>query len=188
MKKRASHVDRPLALLVFVLVVCGALVFSSAAFGLLARGFGNITSVVFNHLILGIGIGVIALVVTSNIDYRRWRRFAPYIFVLALAATALVFVPQLGIEHGGGRRWIDLFGMSFQPSEALKLGAIIMAAAYFVAIRSNIQSLKYGLGGFLGIIAIPAVLLVLQPDIDSWHKHSKRVRYLYLLRRSMANT
>ncbi|OGG69567.1 hypothetical protein A3F27_00400 [Candidatus Kaiserbacteria bacterium RIFCSPHIGHO2_12_FULL_53_13] len=167
MKKRASHVDRPLALLVFVLVVCGALVFSSAAFGLLARGFGNITSVVFNHLILGIGIGVIALVVTSNIDYRRWRRFAPYIFVLALAATALVFVPQLGIEHGGGRRWIDLFGMSFQPSEALKLGAIIMAAAYFVAIRSNIQSLKYGLGGFLGIIAIPAVLLVLQPDIGT---------------------
>ncbi len=167
MKKQGAHIDRPLAFLIFVLVVGGCMVFASAAFGLLARGAGNISSVVFNHLVLGVGAGVVALLITSVLDYRYWRRLAPYLFALALTATALVFIPGIGFEHGGGKRWIDLGGITFQPAEALKLGAVIMAAAYFGTIRSNIESFRLGLGGFLGILALPAVLLVLQPDLGT---------------------
>src|SRR3990167_8386906 len=118
-----THVDRPLALILFILVALGALMFSSAAFGLLARGSGNISSVVFNHLVLGVGLGAIALFLASAINYRKWRVLAPYIYFLALAATALVFLPQIGAEYGGGRRWLHLFGGSFQPAGTLKNGA-----------------------------------------------------------------
>lgn len=143
------------------------MIFVSAAFGLLARGAGNISSVVFNHLVLGIGMGVIALAIGSTIDYRKWRRFAPYLFTLAVGATALVFLPGIGFEHGGGRRWLDLGGITLQPSEALKLAAVIMAAAYFGTIRGSIQSLRLGLGGFIGILAVPAAILILQPDLGT---------------------
>jgi len=164
---RRTHIDKTLALLIALLVLGGSLIFASAAFGLLARGTSGMTSVVFNHLVLGIGAGIVALLFTSAIDHTLWRRFAPYLFVAAILGTALVFVPHLGASMGGGRRWIVLFHVSFQPSEALKITGVIMAAAYFSSVKSRVNSLLYGLGGFLGIIAAPAVLLVLQPDIGT---------------------
>lgn len=161
------HVDRPLALLIAILVLAGGMIFASAAFGLLARGSVNISSVAFNHLALGIGLGLLALVIGSHLDYSLWRRFAPHIFVLALLATAAVFIPSLGIEHGGGRRWLDIAGFSFQPSEVLKLASIMIAAAYFTAVRAKIGDLRFGLGGLLLILAGPVVLLILQPDLGT---------------------
>lgn len=154
-------------MLIALLVVGGALVFSSAAFGLLARGFPGVSSAVFSHVVFGIGGGVIALLITYSIDYRTWRRFAPYLFGAAIIATALVFLPHVGFSHGGGRRWIILLGMSFQPSETLKIGIIILGAAYFAALKSRVGTFSWGLGGFLGILALPALILVLQPDIGT---------------------
>ena len=87
--------------------------------------------------------------------------------MLALIATALVFVPQIGLEHGGGKRWLNIFGISFQPSEALKLGVIMVAAAYFTAIRPRMESARYALVGLVAILALPTILLVMQPDIGT---------------------
>lgn len=167
MSKQRTHIDKPLALLLLALVLCGALIFASAAFGLLARGSENISSVVFNHLVLGVGAGIAALLFTSAVHYRHWRSWAPYIYAFALIATAMVFIPHVGMEFGGGRRWINLLGVSFQPAEALKIGAIIFAAAYFASVHPRIRSLHYGLGGLLGILAIPSAILILQPDIGT---------------------
>lgn len=168
-KMRASYrsVDKLLAILIAVLVGLGSLIFASAAFGLLARGQGGMSSVVFNHLVLGVGAGLILLAILSHIDYRRWRPVAPYLFALALLATALVFVPHIGAMHGGGRRWISIAGFSMQPSEALKLAGVMMAAWYFSSVRGRIASFRYGLGGLCAILALPVVLLVLQPDIGT---------------------
>lgn len=166
MRKRL-HIDRPLALLLAILVVGGALMFASAAFGLLARGASGMSSVVFNHLVLGVGVGIAALLFTATFDYHHWRKFAPYLFALAVLATTLVFVPHIGASHGGGRRWIILFGISAQPSEALKLGGVIMAATYFSFVRDGVRSLTWGAGGFLALVALPTILLVLQPDIGT---------------------
>lgn len=165
--KRNQQIDRPLIIILAILIFGGCLIFASAAFGLLARGATHTSSVVFNHLALGVGLGLVALVACTIIDLRLWRRFAPYIFGLALIATAMVFIPGLGAEHGGGRRWIILFGTSFQPSELLKIATVIIAAAYFAGIKQKASTLQYGLGGFLAIIALPALLLLLQPDMGT---------------------
>ncbi len=164
---KAGRIDRPLGLILVVLVIGGAMVFASAAFGLLARGATNITSVVFNHLALGIGAGLVALIFTSYVHYREWRRFAPYLYAIALVATALVFVPHVGLSLGGGRRWIDIAGVSLQPSESLKIASIMMAAAYFTTMRARVETLWYGLGGYFAILIAPIVLLVLQPDLGT---------------------
>lgn len=163
---KAFRADTFLLVLLAALLFGGALVFSSAALGLLARGATHISSTVFSHFALGIGLGVILLVIGFSIPYARLRIFAPYIFGLTLIATALVFVPGLGFEHGGGRRWIDLGFTTFQPSELLKLSSIIMAAWYFSLLREETGSWK-GLAAFGGILAIPAILLFFQPDIGT---------------------
>ncbi len=164
---RRGSIDKPLLVLLALLVVGGAFVFASAAFGLLGRGEAHITSVAFNHLGLGLGLGSVALAVCAFIDYRIWRRFAPHIFIASLVLTALVFIPSLGMMHGGGRRWLMLGDFTFQPSEALKFGAILMAAAYYSAIRTKAADMRWGLGGFLALIALPSILLLLQPDLGT---------------------
>lgn len=165
--KRALGVDKPLAFLIIALVFAGAFMFASAAFGLVGRGATHISSVVFNHGVLGIGAGLLALVITSQIDYKLWRRFALYIFLLSLALTAAVFIPQLGFEHGGGRRWLSLAGFTVQPAEFLKTASILFAAAYFAGIRSRVDDIRWGLGGLLGILVVPAAILLLQPDLGT---------------------
>lgn len=165
--RRARHIDKMLALIVAVLLVGGGMLFASAAFGLLARGATNISSVVINHLALGIGGGLILLVICSLVDYKIWRRYAPYVFGASVVLTGLVFVPHIGASLLGGRRWIIIAGMSVQPSEALKFGTIAMTAAYFAAEHSRIRTLRYGLGGLFAILAAPIALLVLQPDIGT---------------------
>jgi len=164
---RQRHIDRPLALLVAILVISGLFIFTSAALGLLARGATHMTSVAFNHIALGIGLGLVALTIGAFLDYRKWRKLAPYIFVLALIGTAAVFLPYIGAEHGGGRRWLMIFGTSFQPSEALKIATIMMMAAYFSLIKSKVLSYVHGLGGFLAILALPALIMVAQPDLGT---------------------
>ncbi len=164
---RGSHVDRPLAILIGLLVVGGAAIFTSAAFGLLARGESHTSSVVFNHLVLGVGLGTVFLFIASMIDYRIWREWSLHLFIAALAVTALVFVPTIGFEHGGGRRWIELFGFTFQPSEALKIGGILFVATLFSTLKEHTASWT-GLLYFLGALLAPAALLIAQPDMGTF--------------------
>ncbi|MBS4050089.1 MAG: FtsW/RodA/SpoVE family cell cycle protein, partial [Methylomonas sp.] len=122
--------------------------------------------VMFNHFALGIGLGTILFLIGYAIDYTLWRKLAPFVFVLALVATALVFVPGLGFEHGGGRRWLDLGFATAQPSEPLKLAAIMAAAAYFARFKDRMESWQSV--AILGALAIgPITLLALQPDFGT---------------------
>ena len=159
-------VDRPLLILILALVICGALIFASAIFGLLARGGLNMSAVAMKQAIW-IGAGIVALIIASRIDYKIWRRFAPHLFILALVLTAAVFIPGLGFEHGGGRRWLSLGALTAQPSEFLKVAAIVMAATYFAAIRAKIVDFRWGLGGLALLLALPAGILLLQPDLGT---------------------
>lgn len=164
---RRLHVDKPLALILAVLLFGGCLIFASAAFGTLARGSHGVTSVVFSHLVMGVGGGLALLLLALSVDYKRWRSLAPYLYTFALLLTALVFVPHIGASHGGGQRWLSVWKLSLQPSEVLKLAAIIMAAAYFATIRDKVATTRHGLGGFIAILALPILLLVAQPDIGT---------------------
>ena len=163
---RGNRADTILFILLGALVVGGALVFTSAALGLLARGATHISSVVFNHFVLGIGGGLVLLFLGVAIDYKKWRPLAPYIFGITIIATALVFIPGLGFEHGGGRRWIDLGFVTLQPSEFLKLGTILAASALFALLREQTASWR-GPAAFGAVLALPAVILVLQPDLGT---------------------
>ncbi|MBI4079829.1 cell division protein FtsW [Candidatus Kaiserbacteria bacterium] len=164
--RRALPVDKSLLLLIVALVVAGGLIFASAVFGLLARGGLNMSAVALKQAIW-IGAGGIALLIASHINYKLWRRLAPYLFVAALLLTAAVFIPQLGFEHGGGRRWLTIAGFTVQPAEFLKAGAIILAAAYFATIRSRIGHIGWGLGGLALILLGPIAVLLLQPDLGT---------------------
>lgn len=161
---RKSMPDTTLLLVFGVLLFTGLMAFLSASLGLFARDGEVVSSIVTNHLMLGFGLGSLACIICAIVPYRLWRVFAPYLYGASLILTALIFIPALGMEHGGSVRWLDLGFVSLQPSEPLKIGLVLMLASYFTLYRDKVDTLLHGFGGFALICAPAVILLLLQPD------------------------
>lgn len=161
-------VDRTLLIIIITLVVLGFFIFSSASLGLLAREGARFSSVAFSQITFGIICGGIGMFLASQIYYRNWRKYAFHIFGATVLLTLAVFIPGLGFEHGGARRWISIGGFTLQPAELLKFGFIIYMATLLSGIQKKVHSLKEGTLPFLLIIAGVGALLLLQPDTDTF--------------------
>lgn len=160
--------DMVLIGLIAMLVLGGFLIFASASLGQLSRSGASYSSVATSQLVFGILGGSIALFIMSNIYYRNWRQYAFYIYGAAVALTLAVFIPGLGMSHGGATRWLDLGITTFQPAELLKIGYIIYVATWLSGTHRHIDSWRYGVLPFIGISAIAGVVLLLQPDTDTF--------------------
>lgn len=161
-------VDRTLLVIILFLVTFGFFIFSSASLGLLARDGAQFSSVAFSQITFGIVGGGIAMFFTSQLFYRNWRKYAFHFFVATLVLTLAVFLPYIGLEHGGARRWIQIAGFSFQPAELLKIGFIVYMATWLSGVHKTINTFKHGTLPFLGITAIVGVVMLLQPDTDTF--------------------
>jgi cell division protein FtsW len=165
--KAPKSVDIILLALIGVLVVIGFFIFSSASLGLLARDGASFGSVAFSQFFFGIIGGTTALIITSNIYYRNWRQYALYIFIGAIFFTLLVFIPGLGMTHAGATRWLDLGVTTVQPSEFLKLAFVIYVATLLSGTHRQLDSWKFGLAPFMGVLAVVGVVMLSLPDTDT---------------------
>jgi len=164
----AKGVDKILLAIILMLVIVGFFIFTSASLGLLARDGATFSSVAFNQIIFGIVGGSAAMFMTSQIYYRHWRQYAFYIFLASILLTLAVFIPGLSYEHGGARRWIEIAGFSFQPSELLKIAFVIYVATWFSGINKHITSFKLGVLPFVGMVGVVGIIMLLQPDTDTF--------------------
>ena len=160
--------DKVFLLSFILLLIAGFTVFISASLGIYARDRAMFTSIIFTQLFFGLVLGLIACFITSKINYKIWRKFSFFIFAISIFITLLVFIPGIGITHGGASRWIYIGNLSFQPLELLKIGFIIYFAAWVSGVKEKIQTAKYGLLPFLILLSIIGVILLKQPDTDSF--------------------
>ncbi len=165
---KAKPVDKILLALVIILVVGGFLIFSSASLGLLSRSGASFSSVAFNQFLFGIAGGGMAMFLLSNVFYRNLRQYAFYIFIFSILITLAVFIPGIGATHGGATRWINIFGFSLQPAEILKIGFVIYVATWLSGMNQHINSFVSGTLPFIGIVALVGVVMLLQPDTDTF--------------------
>lgn len=154
--------------LIICLVVVGFFIFSSASLGLLARDGASLGSIVFSQFFFGVIGGLLAMLVTTHIFYRNWRQYALYIFLAAIGLTLLVFIPGLGMTHGGATRWLDLGFTTVQPSEFLKLAFVIYLATLFSGIHRKIDTWHYGVFPFVGVLGVIAAITFSLPDTDTF--------------------
>lgn len=164
---REKKVDKFFLVIVIALVSFGAAMFVSASLGVLAKNAATFRAVLFNQLVLGLGLGLIGMYLASKIDYKFWRRYSFLIFLASIFLTAAVFVPSLGWSHGGAQRWIALWGFSFQPVEFLKFGFIIYFAAWLSWAKTRVQDFKFGFLPLIIMLAIIGAILLKQPDTKS---------------------
>lgn len=163
-----KKIDKIFLISFLALLITGLTVFVSASLGIYATDKAKFTSVMFNQAFFGLFLGLIALFVNAKINYRVWRKYSFYIFIFSVLATLLVFIPGVGVTHGGATRWIYIGSISFQPLELLKIGFIIYFAAWISGMKEKIGTFKYGLIPFVVLIGIIGVILLSQPDTDSF--------------------
>ncbi len=159
--------DKLLLTATIVLVLVGSIVYVSAAFSLLAKSPSLFVSAVSSQFALGLMGGSALCYILFRTPTQQIRAWAYIFFGLSLFATCLVFIPGIGVTVNGASRWVSLFGLSFQPSEFLKIGVVLATAAWISSGRDRIEHLK-GLLPVLGILALAGVLLLLQPDTDTF--------------------
>lgn len=118
--------------------------------------------------LVNIAIGLVLLVMVLATDHRWVRIVAPLVYLASVLGLVLVLV--MGTVINGSRSWLMLGGLSIQPSEFAKL-AVVIGMALLVAERAEGASRSrvgtVDVVGMLLIAGIPAVLILLQPDLGT---------------------
>ena len=158
----SNHVDYSLALALMVLGVFGAFMSYSATRVALVNAGYNPHYYLERQGVFVI-IGLIAMVIISQIDYRRLEILATPLYIGSFFALAGVFV--VGKSALGAQRWYNLGFVQIQPSEFTVL-FIVLAVATFCDRRS--EGLRmYDVMRLLVMAGAPLGLIVLQPDLGT---------------------
>ena len=118
------------------------------------------------HL-LNLAIGLVLGFVVSKFDYRLLRAYTPILYVGSI--LGLVAVLAVGATVNGAHAWISLpAGFTIQPSEFAKL-AIILGMAMILSEKRDAEPEPKGRDAVLALLlaAIPAALIMLQPDLGT---------------------
>src|SRR4051794_40736895 len=163
---KAPGLDWLLMLAVLGLVTLGSLLVWSATTHREDLTGGDPTAYLKKQLV-NVAIGLVLMVMVMATDHRWVRIVAPLVYVASLAG--LVLVLTMGTTVNGSRSWIDVGGMSIQPSEFAKL-AVVIGMALLVAERNEGRRTRIGgveVVGMLLVAGLPASLIMLQPDLGT---------------------
>ena len=108
--------------------------------------------------------GIVVMFVISKIDYHRLLDIIWWVYGFCL--VALVAVKLFGHKAMGGKRWLKIGPISFQPSEWVKLVLIILVAHYFANLGGRKLTWP-DIFKALGLVGVPMLLVLMQPDLGT---------------------
>lgn len=159
--------SRSISLLVsaiFVLFSLGLLmVFNTTSAEMLDKSLISQThQALFRQLAYG-GFGILLGGVFYSIGYERLLRYSPFALGICVMLLLAVFFPPIGLKINGARRWIQLFGATFQPSELAKF----VIPCYFIHRVTTKEKASFTFPEFLHMMiwmALPIFLILMEPD------------------------
>lgn len=117
----------------------------------------------FHAHLIWLGIGSVAAIAVSRVDYRALQKFhVPKILLgIAWLMLAAVLIPGIGALVNGARRWLVIGG---QPSEFAKLALVIGLADYGASNQTRMRQTKAGFLIPLGMVGLTAALILVEQD------------------------
>ena len=109
-------------------------------------------------------LGLIIFFLVIFFDLRLIFGYAYVIFFLSIISLAII--PFFGIESNGATRWINIAGISLQPSEFVKYTLILALAKYFHSINNDSSFIKTLIIPLI-ITIVPVLLVITQPDLGT---------------------
>ena len=147
------HIDPILLALVFATLLAGGAILYSASDASSGFMYGQLLKIL-------LALGIMLLI--AQINPAWMRRGSPWLYAAGLAMLAFVLIG--GVSGGGAQRWIDI-GFRFQPSEIMKL-ALPAVLAWLLHSRALPPSPLLIISTLI-LIAVPMVLVLLQPDLGT---------------------
>ena len=115
--------------------------------------------------LLGVVMGIFAMIFFTYFDYHLLKKYRWWIIGGTFILLALVFVPGLGMESYGAKRWVSILGFSLQPSEVAKFALVIFTASYMSDNHDKIKTFK-GLIPVLIVGGLMCILIMLEPSMS----------------------
>lgn len=111
--------------------------------------------------LISLAIGLVLIFLFQFIDIKFFERYASILFLVSI--VSLLGLWAFGTEVSGARSWYAIGGFSLQPSEFAKVAVALALAKHLGGFNTRIDNVKDYTGAFI-IMAIPAILTILQPD------------------------
>ncbi len=169
-RRLPSEVDLTLLWSGIVLLLLGMVMVYSASIAIAEAGkhTGNQPAYFLIRHGVFLVIGLIAAGLAFQVPMQTWQKLSPWLFVAGFVLLALVLIPGIGRDVNGARRWLPLGIVNLQPSELMKLFAVLYAADYTVRKMSHMQDLKKAFLPMASAMVAVGVLLLKEPDFGAF--------------------
>lgn len=161
--------DLPFLLLTLILLTVGVVMVLSASFASayydIQGETGHDPVYFFSRQAVFAAAGVGVMLLFSRIPMEVYHRLA--LPTMIVAVVSLVAVLLFGSVVNGARRWINLGFTTFQPSEITKIAIILYFSDLICKYKDKMRTFRYGIAPFAAILAVVAVLLVLEPHYSA---------------------
>ena len=165
-----TRADGIFLLLVMLLATYGTLMVFSAGYYYAGVRYGDEYYFIKRQTIWLV-MGIIAMLVASNINSRSYKKFTPAIYVCTLVLLIIVLI--FGFVGNGAQRWITIGPITIQPSEIAKIALILSLAQYFDDNAERALELKraktiliHGTLFPILIMIFPIILVMLQKHLS----------------------
>lgn len=162
---RKKAVDFTLLLATMLLVFIGIIMVFSSSWPEAMQKFNSGYHFLKRQLLYST-LGLVGLLILMNIDYKVWKKYAIWIYLLALGTGGLLFTP-LGKNVKGATRWLDIGPITFMPSDAIKIGSVIFFASFLANKKEDTATLKQGTIPALIVIGISCGSIYIQRDLGT---------------------
>jgi cell division protein FtsW len=164
------EVDPALLWSALLLLVFGFVMVYSASIATAegSRAFGhNPMYFLLRHGIF-LSIGLVAAFTAFQVPVATWQKAAPWLFVAGCFLLLIVLIPGIGREVNGARRWLPLGFANLQPSELMKVFAVLYAADYTVRKMPVMDDIKRAFLPLASAMVLVAGMLLMEPDFGAF--------------------
>ncbi|MBR2989285.1 MAG: putative lipid II flippase FtsW [Clostridia bacterium] len=159
-----GKIDVPLTITTLILTIFGVVMVYSASSYNAQINYGNQFYYMIKQII-GVVLGVVALIFCSLTDYHALIKLRYPVLFVSFVLLILVFIPGIGVENYGAKRWINLPFFTIQASEIAKFGFIIFTASYLSKNYNKIDKFRTLIPPlFIG--GIMCLLIILEPNMS----------------------
>ena len=149
---------------IFLIFTLGLVMVYSSSYVFARENFGWATHFFWRQTFYGF-LGAGLAIIVSKTKFLFWVKYARHFNLFVCFLLILTLVPGLGVGAKGATRWLSFFGVSFQPSELLKISMIGLSIYFFEVL--NKSPIKDQLK-FVPQVLLPLGLLLMQPDFGTF--------------------
>ena len=163
--KSKNTIDVYMLSLILVLVSIGVIMVFSSSYYYALDKMGNIYYFLIKDVVW-VFLGIAIMLVFVAIDYHVIEKISPLAYLIGLGLLILVLT-SFGIEINNARRWLEIAGFRFQPSEVAKLCLIVFLAYSLSKNNNKIKKLIKGNVPYLAMAALYSALIIKQPNMST---------------------